>query len=219
MNKNERLSFIRQVIGCLKSPRSSFKSILEKPSLRMAAALIFVIAIIAAWASYNYMEKLPLTFPVEAGLVNPEQIRQALMIISVIVSLIGIFVGWFISSALLHAFSRSQGGKGTFRNMLTLVGYASTPLLIQNLLRLIDSFTVSQEELLGLIGTIQVSSQPFLNAIANIAIDTFTIFRLWSMALIVIALRENYKISTSKSIATVIVTYIIMMPLLIILPF
>jgi hypothetical protein len=218
MSKNER-SGLRQVIHCLKSPKSSFKSILEKPSLRMAAALIFVIAIIAAWAGYNYMGKLPLKFPVEGGLVNPEQIRQALMVVSVIASFISIFGGWFISSALLHAFSRFQGGKGTFKNMLTLAGYASTPLLIQNLLRLIDSFTVSQEELLRIAGTLQVSSQPFLNAIANIAINTFTIFRLWSMALIAIALRENYKISTSRSIATVIVTYIIMMFLSIILPF
>lgn len=218
MNKNER-SGLRQVIDCLMSPQSSFKSILEKPSLRMAAALIFVIAIIAAWAGYNYMGKLPLKFPFEGGLVNPEQMRQALMVVSVIVSFIGIFGGWFISSALLHAFSRSQGGEGTFRNMLTLTGYASTPLLIQNLLRLIDSFTVSQEELLRIVGTLQISNQPFLNAIANMAINTFTIFRLWSMALIVIALRENYKISTRRSIATVIMTYIIMMLLSTILPF
>lgn len=218
MNKNER-SGLRQVIDCLMSPQSLFKSILEKPSLRMAAALIFVIAIIAAWAGYNYMGKLPLKFSFEGGLVNPEQMRQALMVVSVIVSFIGIFGGWFISSALLHAFSRSQGGEGTFRNMLTLTGYASTPLLIQNLLRLIDSFTVSQEELLRIVGTLQISNQPFLNAIANMAINTFTIFRLWSMALIVIALRENYKISTRRSIATVIMTYIIMMLLSTILPF
>jgi len=227
MNKkeNERLGFIRQVMGCLTSPRSSFKSILEKPSLLKAVALILLIAIIASWASYNYTGKLPLTFPAEGeafpgpgGFVSPEQLRQASMIMNTMTGLIGVFGTWLISSALVHGFSKAQGGKGAFRSMLTLAGYASTPLLIQHLLRLIDSFMTTKEEVLRLAGATQVFTQPFLNAIANAAINTFSIFRLWSIALFVIALRENYKISTLRSIVVVAVTYITIVFLSIFLP-
>ena len=222
--ESEKSGFMGQVIGCLTSPRSSLKSILEKPSVLRAAALILVIAVIAAWASYNYTGKLPLTFipeqqfPGPGGFVSPEQIRQASMIVSVIMGLIGVFGSWLISSAIVHGFSRAQGGKGAFRSMLTLAGYASTPLLIQHLLRLIDSFMITEQGMLQLSGATQVFNQPLLNAIANAAINTFSIFRLWSIALFVIAICENYEISTARSVVTVAATYIIILFLSMFLP-
>jgi len=189
--------------------------------------LILGIAVIAAWASYNYAGKLPLTiipeqerrrlFPGAGGLVSLEQLRQTLMILNAITGLIGVFGSWLVSSALIHAFSRVQRGKGSFRSMLTLAGYASTPILIQHLLRLIDSFITTQEEVLRLT-KIQVFSQPLLSAMANTTINYFSIFRLWSIALLVIALSENYKISTLRSIVTVAATYILMIFLSIFLP-
>lgn len=216
--KGEESSFIGQVIGCLTSPRSSLKSILEKPILLRAAVLILVIAVIAAWASYNYTGKLPLasiseqeTGPFAGPGVSPERIRQASMIVSVMIGLFGVFGSWLISSAIIHVLSRRQGGRGTFRDMLTLAGYASTPLLIQHLLRLIDSFMVTEQGVLQLLGGAQVFNQPLLNAIANAAINTFSIFKLWSIALFVIVICENYGISTARSIVTVAATYIIIM--------
>lgn len=225
--ESEKLSFVGQVIGCLASPRSSLKSIREKPSLLRASILILVIAVIAAWASYNYTGKLPLTFipDQEAGpfmgpgnVVRPEQIRQASMIVSVMMGLIGVFGSWLIVSATVHALSRAQRGRGTFKSMLTLAGYASTPLLIQHLLRLIDSFTITEQELLQLSGGTQVFSQPLLSATSNAAMNVFNIFRLWSAALLVIALRENYEMSTARSVVTVAATYILIVFLSIFLP-
>jgi len=216
--EGEESSFLGQVIGCLTSPRSSLKLILEKPILFRAAVLILVIAIIAAWASYNYTGKLPLAFIPEqevgnfggAG-VSPEQIRQASMIVSVMMRLFGVFGSWLISSAIIHVLSRRQGGRGSFRDMLTLAGYASTPLLIQHLLRLIDSFMVTEQGVLQLLVVAQVFNQPLLNAVANAAINTFSIFKLWSICLFVIVICENYGISTARSIITVAATYIIIM--------
>jgi hypothetical protein len=228
---SEELSLIRQVLEFLTSPRTFFSSKLEKPSLLKAAALILVIAIIAAWASYNYMGKLPLTqmaerldsneFPTmgpPSGLVNSEQLRQASMIVSAITGLTNIFGGWLISSILLHSFSKAQGGKGAFRSMLTLTGYASIPLLIQHSLRLVDSFSVSQEEVRQLVGRLQISADPFLNATANAAIDILSVFRIWSIVLLVVAVSVNYKTSTCKSTVTAIITYALMIFLSAFLP-
>lgn len=230
MNKreDEEQGFIGQVIGCLTSPRVSFKSMLEKPSLLKAATIVLVIAIVASWASYNYAGKLPLSsiiqretigqFPGQGVLISPQQLRQTVVILNTVTGFIGIFGSWLISSALVHALSRGQRGKGTYKSMLTLAGYASTPLLIQHLLRLIDSFMVTEQGLLQLSGATQVFNQPLLNAFANAAINVFSVFRLWSVALLIIALCENYKISTARSVVTVAATYIIIVFLSMFLP-
>ena len=226
--ENRKSVFIKEIIGCLISPRSSFKSILANPSLKKATALIFVIAIVTAWASFNYMGKFPLTvlleqqlggqFPGQATPVNSAQFHQALMIVSAMIGLIGIFGTWLISSALIHGFSKTLGGKGYFKSMLTLAGYASAPLLIQHILRLADSFMVSQEELLQLATSLQISASPFLNSIANAAVNIFTIFRLWSIALLIIATRENYKMSTVKSTVATVLSFIIVIFVSVFLP-
>ena len=196
MNEGEskKSGFIREIIGCLTSPRSSFRSILEKPSLMKATALILVIAIVAAWASFNYTGEFPLTY------------------------LVGVFGTWLISSALIHGFSTPLGGNGTFRSVLTLAGYASAPLLIQQVLRLADSFVVSQEEVLQFVTSLEISAYPLLNRIANAAVDTFTIFRIWSMALLIIAIRENYKISTARSTVAAALSFILMVFISALLP-
>jgi hypothetical protein len=61
--------------------------------------------------------------------------------------------------------------------MLILAGYASIPLLIQNFIRLIDSFLITKEEISKL--ALQIFTQPFLNALANAAFNYLSIFRLW----------------------------------------
>jgi len=217
MNKREsqKSSFIRDIIGCLTSPQSSFKSILEKPSLMKATALILVIAMVAAWASLNYTSKLPSLeglLPGQGIPVNPEQLRPALTIMSAVTALTGIFGTWLASSALVHGFSRALRGKGTFKSMLTLAGYASIPLLIQHVLRLADSFMVSEEAL-------QLATNLQIPVIAEAAVGIFTIFGIWSMILLIIAARENYKISTAKSTAATILSFIVLIFISAFLPF
>lgn len=234
----KRQNFFKQIIGCITSPRSTFKSILVKPSLLKTALLLSIIAIIAAIASYNYIGKLPLPdiseiinrqqqlrqlprgpLAPEINIPNPEQLQQRQMITRSILVIIGIFSSWFISSSLLHVFSRVQGGKSSLRNMLILSGFTSTPFLIQHALRLIDSFTISPEQILPLMLRSQMFENQLLNVVLNTLLNKFSIFWLWSLFLQVIALQENYMISRTRSITTVIITFIIIVLISIFLPF
>jgi len=201
--KGERRSLLLQVVECVRSPRSTFGSLLGESSLRNSILLVSTIAIIASLASYNYMGKL----------------TQSKTGIFPIMTLIGIFGSWLISSSFLQVFSRVQGVKSSLRNILILTGFASTPLLIQQILRLIDSFTISPKQLLQLIIRSQIIENQFLNSALNSAFDNFNIFLLWSLYLQAIALQENYKISRNRSIITVIVTFIMMLIVSIFLPF
>ena len=76
---------------------------------------------------------------------------------------------------------------------------------------------VSQEAL-QLTATLQISANPLLNSIANAAVDTFTIFGLWSIVLLIIAARENYKMSTARSIVAMALSYILIVFLSVFLP-
>jgi hypothetical protein len=217
MNEKEKRKsdFTREIVGCFISPRVSFMSILEKPNLTKATALILVIAIVAAWASYNYTSKLPSLeglFPRQGIPGNLEQLRSTLAIASAIATLISIFGTWLISSALIHGFSRAFRGKGTFKGMLTLAGFASIPLLVQHLLRLADSFMISQEAL-------QLATSLQMPVIVETALSIFTIFRVWSMILLIIAARENYNTSTTKSTAATILSFIVLIFISAFLPF
>ncbi|MDH5450072.1 MAG: YIP1 family protein [Candidatus Bathyarchaeota archaeon] len=217
--ENRKSGFIRDIIGCLTSPRGSFKSILEKPSLKKATVLILVIAIAAGWASFNYTGKLPLPdLDQDQRPVGLGQFTQVIVMMSAMMALIGVFGTWLLSSVLVHGIARPLGGKGTFRSMLTLAGYASTPLLIQHVLRLADSFMISQEAL-QLTASLQISVDPLLNSIANAAVGIFTIFRLWSIALLIIATHENYKMSTIRSTVPTVLSFVAVTFVSVFLPF
>jgi hypothetical protein len=196
------MSLLRQIIECIIAPRSAFRSLLKESNLRYSILLLSTIAIIATLATYIYLEKL-----------------QYLITIFPIIKLISVFSSWLISSSLLHIFTRVQEGKSSMRNMLILSAFTSTPLLIQHTLRLIDSLTINPEQVLHLMTWSQIFENRFLNTALNSALNKLSIFWLWSIYLQVIALQENYKISKTRSIITVIVTFIIMILISTFLPF
>ncbi|UCG45721.1 MAG: YIP1 family protein [Candidatus Bathyarchaeota archaeon] len=202
-----RAMFMEELIGCFTSPRRTLKSILEKPRLIKATGIILAIALVAAVASFNYMSKLPSDS-------LPRQLPLGLLEIgSGFSALIGIFGTWIISSTLTHSFAKLQRGNGSFTNFLTLAGYASLPLLIQQLLRLMDSYVINPEGVLQFAG-FQLSA----GSIVDVAASTFSIFRIWSMILLTIATRENYGISTAKSVICVALSFILIVFLSMFLP-
>ncbi|MFQ6085007.1 MAG: YIP1 family protein [Candidatus Bathyarchaeia archaeon] len=210
----EEISTAKQILGCLTFSGKAFRSIVRDPSLLKAASIIITIAAIAALAGYNYAGKRPLPLlppqvtPTGTVIpIQPRQIRQFMMIGALVGGLVGIPLGWIINSALIHLFSRAFKGRGGFRAMLTLAGYASLPLVFQHALRLIDSFIISPERISLLEGPLQVFADPVLNSVVNNFMSTFTVFGIWSALLIVIAIRENYEFTWPKSILVLILAF------------
>lgn len=239
MNDNTNRGLASQIVGCLTSPRRTLQEILEKPNLKKATMIILLIAIMAGWASYNYTGKLPFTPELlpgggtlprgpfggmfrsgagGAGQSNPQFPMQIRPILSTIVGIVGILGSWLISSILFHLISKTQGGNGEFKNMLTLAGYASTPLLIQQLLRLVDSFLITEDVITQFAQGLQLFASPFPNAVLNSAMKTLNIFKIWSIILMIIAIKKNYKISTSRSVIVSVGAYVILIFVSIVLP-
>jgi hypothetical protein len=58
-----------------------------------------------------------------------------------------------------------------------------------------------------------------MSVIAEAAVGIFTIFGIWSMILLIIAARENYKMSTAKSTVATILSFIVLIFISAFLPF
>lgn len=192
------MEFFGELLGCLTFSRESFKKVGQRPSLRRGLAVVLLAATVAAAASYNY-HQLPL-----AGVSLGSEIAAVLMFI-------GGFVWWLLSSSLFHGFAKLFKKTGSFAGTLTLTGYASSPMLIQHVLRLVDSLVVGSGSASKLSGTLTLFPDPGINSVANAVVDTFTLFRLWSIGLYIIAVSENYKMSLARSTVVAVGACIILM--------
>ncbi len=99
---------------------------------------------------------------------------------------------WIAAAGLIHVIARALGGRGSFAGLAKLVGYAGLVGLVALPVTLADA-------LLKLQGNARTElSVGQLAGVLGVAIF------LWQNALLVIATRQHYAISTERAIAAVI---------------
>jgi hypothetical protein len=99
---------------------------------------------------------------------------------------------WVAAAGLIHAIARAVGGRGDFAGLLKLVGYAALVGLVALPVALVDA-------LLKIQGAARAEASVAQLA-ALVAIGIF----LWQNALLVIATRDHYTISTERAVAAVV---------------
>ena len=99
---------------------------------------------------------------------------------------------WVAAAGLIHVIARTLGGRGDFAGMAKLVGYAALVGLVALPVALVDA-------LLKLQGATQAEAA-FGQLAGFVAVAIF----LWQNALLVIAARDHYAISTERAVAAVI---------------
>ena len=102
------------------------------------------------------------------------------------------FVLWVAAAGLIHVIARTLGGRGDFTGLVKLVGYAALVGLVALPVALVDA-------LLKLQGATGAESS-FGQLAGLVAVGIF----LWQNALLVIATRDHYAISTERAVAAVI---------------
>ena len=99
---------------------------------------------------------------------------------------------WIAAAGLIHAIARALGGRGDFMGLVKLVGYAALVGVVVLPLALLDA-------LLKLQGNARVElAVGQLVGLLGVAIF------LWQNALLVMATRRHYAISTERAVAAVI---------------
>ncbi len=99
---------------------------------------------------------------------------------------------WFAAAGLIHGIARALGGRGDFAGLLKLVGFAALVGLVALPVALVDA-------LLKLLGAAK-AELAFGQFAGLVAVGIF----LWQNALLVMAARDHYGISTERAVAAVI---------------
>ena len=99
---------------------------------------------------------------------------------------------WMAAAGLIHGIARALGGRGNFAGLLKLLGYAALVGVVALPVGLVDA-------LLKLQGN--AKAERYVGQLA--ALLGVAIF-LWQNALLVIATRHHYAISTERAVAAVI---------------
>jgi len=198
-------------LRCLIKPLDTLSKVDER-DLWIGLVVVLVIAFLASTARYNYAMKLPIEIPEflqrPGSRVNPEAFKRNIAYFQAFGEGAATILNWLLTSILIHLYTRALGGRGSLKGLMAKAGFASTPLLIQQLLRLIDSYTITRENLLELIASLQ-SWTP----------RTFThinLFQLWILILLVIAASTNYEASKRRAAASTLLAYLtlLLIPLL-----
>ena len=212
----ERRGFLSQVWGCVASPRKALESI-RGEDIWKGVVLVLILTAVSALAGYNYASKLPVKIPEGFGpheqfgpprqFADPEAVRRNIMTFSAMGDGLRAISGWLIPAVLLHLFASLLAGKGSLRRTLALTGFASIPLIFQQILRLIDAYTISKEAFLSIIAAPTLGPTLTLRLIDE-ASSVFTAFGLWTFALTVVAISINYKASTARAAAAASSSYL-----------
>ena len=99
---------------------------------------------------------------------------------------------WIAAASLIHGIARALGGRGNFVGLLKLVGYAA-------LVGLVALPVASADALLKLQGNAKAELY-----VAQLAGLLGVVIFLWQNALLVMATRRHYAISTERAVAAVI---------------
>jgi hypothetical protein len=226
MNEEEK-NFIRQVLGSIVSPKQSFDSI-QTDDLSAAVSIIIIIAAISALAGYMYASKMPITIPGELGqrrgfgppgaYIDPQTLRSNLMSLQAIQNVSKAFLNWIFPAIISHTIATVLVGRGSFRRMLTLLGFAHIPLLFQQVARVIDAFIIKEAILATVISNRLLGQGLGAMFLANFLAE-FNVFGIWRFALSVIAASKNYHSTYRKTLGIVMSSYGLMALFRLFLPF
>ncbi len=235
MNESKN-GFLGKIMGLATSPRVVFSGI-EEIDLQKGIATILIIALLSGWAGITYFTKTELQLPgmgsgsgrpgggspmfrpgaQDSGGIDPGTIRSRLAPFIAIGGVLGAVTRWLVPSVLVLLAANIWVGKGSSKRMLAMTGFASAPRIIQQLLRVIDAYTISAADLASLTAT-QASASGLLGKLVNQAFTIFNLFGVLTIVLTAVAVSVNYEATPRKAAYVSVLAYVVYMVLRVFLP-
>jgi hypothetical protein len=92
--------------------------------------------------------------------------------------------------------------------MLAMTGFASAPRIIQQLLRVIDAYTISTADIASLTAT-RATALGLLCRLVNQAFTVFNLFGVLAIILTVIAVSVKYEATPRKAANVTVIAYVV----------
>ncbi|MGC1120669.1 MAG: YIP1 family protein [Candidatus Methanofastidiosia archaeon] len=125
--------------------------------------------------------------------------------LSLILGIIFALIFWVLKSVVFHIGSRIMRGEGAkISSTIHMMAFTSIPFIFKGILDVIKEITHDAPSSMETFMTQTGTSSLFLNFIRN----HFTIFVVWALFLMVIAVREQYSLGNKKAFCVVLVPYI-----------
>ena len=195
---------LEAISGTLFTPASTFRRLLEERMSLAIAAIIVLIACICGGVGTLLTQSTVMSLFAEFSGFEPVTPDFDEMMSSPITSMtsnvVGGFISWVFFAGICHIVAKLLGGKGTFTEMLVLMGFASLPNIFQ-----------------APIGLIAMLSGGLTGAFIAIVLGSF--LAIWVLILDVLAIREAQKFSTGRAIATLVLPIVVFAVLVFILIF
>ena len=204
---NEKTGFLGQFTGVLYKPRAIF-STMDEGDLLKGIIVMLVMVVLAAYSSMVYMSKIPLSVltPMLEG-VDVGQFEGTMGIMAGVGAGITILLGWVAGTLLMHGLSRLSGGDGSMKAFFAMHGFASVPGLLNQLLRVVDSSIMDTNSLAGYFVAYRDISSKALKALMGT--NLVNVWGLATVALLIIAVEENYGLSRTRAIMIVLLPSVV----------
>lgn len=207
-------SFARKLVGVFTHPRSTFEAITEK-DLTRGFALVLLVAIVGALASAQYISKMDLSSLPRIGLLpgaDASSLRGSLGIAIGVITGIRTVTGWLIPALIIYVIAKLSTGEGGLKRLFAQTGFASTPLLIQHVLRLIDAYAM-QGSLRNDLFQTETLIMGLSQRIINQALNSLNLFSLVAISLTIVAASVTFRSSKKKMAMITVVSYVIFITL------
>lgn len=161
------------------SPIKAWLSQITEKNMLKGATTVALTGLLAAVIAYSNATRIEAPIAGVSGMLRT---------ISAATALILTLLGWIFSSLIYHEGASVLGGKGSLNRIFALSGYASIPLLLQEILRFIYYVVFSQSP----------SASTAVN-ILTLLVDNFTFFKVACLVLTGVAIMLNYGVSGRKA--------------------
>jgi hypothetical protein len=230
---DEKSGFLGKIMGLATSPRVVFSGIGEI-DLRGGIALILVIGVLSGWAGMTYFSKIELQLPdmgpgssggspmfnpgaQDSGGFDPVALRSRLAPFVAISGVLGSVTRWLVPSLLVLFAANIWVGKGSSKRLLAMAGFASAPRIIQQVLRIIDAYTIRAADIASLTAT-RAAASGLLGKLVNQAFTVFNLFGVLTIILTAVAVSVNYEATPRKAAYVTVLAYVAYMVLRVYLP-
>jgi len=221
---DEKTGFFGKILGMATSPRSIFTGIQEL-DLRGGILVILIIGVLSGWAGMTYFSKTELQIPdmgpgshggnpmfspgpQGSNGFDPVALRSRLAPFIAIGGVLGSVTRWLVPSILVLFVANIWVGKGSSKRMLAMTGFASAPRIIQQLLRVIDAYTISAADITALTAT-RVAASGLFGRFANQAFVVFNLFGVLTIILTAVAVSVNYESAPQKAALVTVLAYLV----------
>ena len=209
MNKEES-GFFELSIGVLRDPLSTFKRINEG-DITKGFLLIVVLVVLTAISTLFYMNKIPLEILVPQIVqdgTDSSIITESIVTISIILRVIGTMLSYIFPVLVIHGIAKITRSNGVLKKAFAINGFASLPLLVQQMFKVFDSFFSSPESLITFqLAKMEITGR-FMKTVARM--NFFTVFGIATWIIIGFGVSVNYGMTRRRSLIIALVPYLLL---------